>query len=412
MSLTYDDVDDIINNFEQLGQVENQTAPDGMTQSIQGIRPGLASTIQSSDDCRNGLLCKLVMIDEACYSCVICGKLQSEYIDNGMIHDETNEEQSSNLNIVGIGSHKYTKLLHSTRPYDEIRDRTTSKQFHMLNYTATEKKFPNEVISLAIEMYKKIQNAGIVLRASKRLGTMAACIYYACKKLEITKKPKDISRIIKVKEVYISTGDKIIRELASKGIVEIEPDSNNSGNDFVEEYFQTLNINIYYKNFVKELLDKVSTSHIGDDKSRLSTKCVGIIYMLYNCITSDHNLTEENLKKKNYQMLRDLPPFFINLGNIYENKCCESPTVSLSVTKKKSKVKSEEKTKTLPQMLQEECKISKSTYNKFYVILLKNRKKFKELFIKHNIPYPVKMKVGNTSKLFYKFQKCDFNHTS
>jgi transcription initiation factor TFIIIB Brf1 subunit/transcription initiation factor TFIIB len=196
-------------------------------------------------------------------------------------------------------------------------------------------KLPVVILREAASLYSTIQKCNIVRRGNGRKGALGACIYFVCNRHNITKKPKEIAAFLNIEESYLSKGDKLLRRLNAEGKIDI-PIYHNPKDAYILQYFEALNVDKKYKPFVSELIDASSVvGHgiMGENNSRISTKCAGAIYTL--------------------------------------------KAQGLIGISKSDIVKY--------------CKISKSTFIRYYEFLVVNRRVLKPIFKKHNIP-PLKKK--------------------
>jgi transcription initiation factor TFIIIB Brf1 subunit/transcription initiation factor TFIIB len=282
------------------------------------------------------------------YTCTQCGRDNKVLEQNGEFSSSiidnynTNEYCSLSIKIVGKDSYRYQKALcRTSSDYSKIQSNNTNKQLSRFNSQSTGKRLPVVILKEAAELYGEIQKCNIVRRGNGRKGTLGACIYFVCNRHNITKKPKEIAMFLDIEESYLSKGDKLLRRLHSEGKIDI-PVHHNPKDAYILQYFEALNIDNKYKSFVSELIDRAScVDMMGENNSRISTKCAGAVYTL--------NI-QESLK--------------INKSDIAKY-----------------------------------CNIAKSTFIGYYEFLLQNRRLLKPVFNKYNITPLVKSeKKKNTNK--------------
>jgi flagellar biosynthesis GTPase FlhF len=150
----------------------------------------------------------------------------------------------------------------------------------------------------------------------------------------ITKTPREISSIMEIEERFLSLGDRKIQGLHEKGVITI-PTMLRPLQDYLDQTFPSLNIPNKFKRFVYDIIERAENMniHIMDD-SRPTTKCIGAIFLIINRVP--------------IQALKH-----INTDTIVK-----------------------------------ECKISKSTFMRYYKLLIANYPKLKPVFKKHKIPMP------------------------
>lgn len=268
------------------------------------------------------------------YQCTQCGRdveimepmgeFSSSIIDNY----NTNMDCSLSIRIVGKDSYKYHKaLLRTASDYSKIQSNNTNKQLSRFNSQSTGGKLPIIILKEAADLYGKIQKCNIVRRGNGRKGALGACIYFVCNRHNITKKPKEIAMFLNIEESFLSKGDKLLRRLHSEGEIDI-PIHHNPKDAYILQYFESLGIDNKYKPFISELIDRSSqVDMMGENNSRISTKCAGAIYALK--VQESLDVTKTNIVKY--------------------------------------------------------CKISKSTFIRYYEFLIQNRRALKPVFKKHNI---------------------------
>jgi len=194
------------------------------------------------------------------------------------------------------------------------------------------KKIPKDALKLGIEIFADIKTAGYVFRGNKKQGVVGACIFYACVIKGITKTPRDVAEMLEISEKFLSQGDRILQSLKEKGIVDI-PTFLRPLPDFIKQYFSALHIPKKYAPFVIDLIARAEKKHIHIiNESRMTTKCVGAILMLTMRVRSLRHITKDEIAR--------------------------------------------------------ECKISKSTFTRYYLLMCANHKKIRKVFKKHKIPMP------------------------
>jgi transcription initiation factor TFIIIB Brf1 subunit/transcription initiation factor TFIIB len=268
------------------------------------------------------------------YKCVQCGRDKTILEQNGEFSSSIIENYNTNANcslsikIVGKDSYKYHKaLLRTSNDYGKTQANNTNKQLSRFNSQSKGGKLPIIILKEAAELYGEIQKCKIVRRGNGRKGALGACIYFVCNMHNITKKPKEIASFLGIEESYLSKGDKLLRKLHSKNKIDI-PVHHNPKDAYILQYFESLGLDNKYKPFISELIDRASqVDMMGENNSRISTKCAGAIYAL--------NI-QESLKISKTDIVRY-------------------------------------------------CKISKSTFLFYYEFLLQNRRLLKEVFDKHGI---------------------------
>jgi hypothetical protein len=287
---------------------------------------------------------------ESRYRCSICGVVKDilEYDDcyNPSSEQYNTRETTAPLRIVGTDSYRYGRaLVVSTAPnYSITQKRETTKQLYRFNTQNKGKTFPIIILKETAELFNQIQRLKVVRRGNGRLGAIAACLDFVCKKNGITKKPKVIADFIGIEESDLSRGDKLLRKLQSEGIIDI-PIHHDPISDFIDQYFEKLSISgehtERYKNFIIELIHTASDKNkCTPNNAQQGTKCAGAVYMLG-----------------------------LQLGLQYTRS-------DIDIV----------------------CDISKATFVIYYKFLVKNRKALHPIFEKYNIPKLQSLKIKKKGK--------------
>lgn len=262
--------------------------------------------------------------------CLSCGK---EIADSSPWTEEIDikpDKSYSGMRVVGKASYGQSKsLLKSSADYSKYRHVFTLKEIHRWDsQNESGKHFPKNIITQVTDMYSEIKASGRVFRKNIKRGIISALIYYCCYANGISRTPTEISQRLGIEEKFHSTGDRILREIAELGIIDL-PETIDPISDYIDRYFEILKIPIEYRQFVIDIVDTAAKNklHVLSD-SKNNTKCIGAIYLL-----------------------------------ITRLKMAESIT-----------------------LLEQKCEISKTTYLKYYNMICKYYKLFVPVFINHKIP--------------------------
>jgi transcription initiation factor TFIIIB Brf1 subunit/transcription initiation factor TFIIB len=192
---------------------------------------------------------------------------------------------------------------------------------------------------LDIELFSKIKENNYVYRGNGKKGVLGACLFYACVMNHITKTPREIASVMEIEERFLSQGDRTVQELNEKGVISI-PTILRPLTDYLDQYFPALGIPLKYRQFIIDIVERAEKKniHILND-SRTTTKCIGAIFLLINRVKELKKISKDQIVK--------------------------------------------------------ECNISKSTFIRYYNLLLMNYKILKPVFKKHRIPMPVSWKESN-----------------
>jgi transcription initiation factor TFIIIB Brf1 subunit/transcription initiation factor TFIIB len=279
----------------------------------------------------------LIVIFNNMLLCKGCG-LETEQIvampgddtTTGINDSNVNDKGFISMRITGKGSYTYNRnLLKSCANYSQYRKMNSLKEMHNWNSQSSNLKLPKNIMEEANNMFAKIKEKGHVYRKDVKKGVQSACLYYACYNNGISKTPNEIAQVANIAEKFHSTGDRILRDLNERGIIEL-PKKINPILDYVNRYFEILKIPLEYKRFVLEIIylaDREKLHVLCDSKN--NTKCIGSIYMLIDRV-------------KTLNIIKD--------------------------------------------RIDKDCDISKTTFIKYYNLLCRYYRKFIHVFIKHEIP--------------------------
>jgi transcription initiation factor TFIIIB Brf1 subunit/transcription initiation factor TFIIB len=311
--------------------------------------------VEQSKQAQNYNICPKCKINtceaDGVICCSNCGytKIVVNYVSqhySTSLDKDHNTAKNSFMSFKVVGKNSYglqRSLLKTCSNYKAFSKNTNKKDLHNFVFQYEGKKIPKSVIDLAIELFSTIKDAGYVFRGNGKRGVMGACLFYACVIKGITKTPREIAAIMKIEERFLSSGDRVIQELNELGVIEI-PTNFDPLRHYVHQYFPALNIPAEYEEFIVDIIQRAERKniHIRND-SRMTTKCVGAIYLLTTRVKSLNHITKEDIVR--------------------------------------------------------ECsKISKSTFIRYFNLLCDNQKKVRHIFKKHGIKMPLEWKEGYVPK--------------
>lgn len=279
------------------------------------------------------------IISDGTSFCGQCG-LENDIIDDNTKFSfsvdrdhNTSDNSFMSFNFVGKNSYCYQRsFLKTCANYSSFRRNNNRKDLYNYNYQYEGKKIPKNAIKLAIELFSTIKDNNNVYRGNGKKGVLGACLFYACVMNNITKTPREIASVMDIEERFLSHGDRKVQELNEKNIISI-PTVLRPLKDYLDQYLPALKIPDKYKQFIVDIIERAEKKniHIKND-SRTTTKAIGSIYLLINRIKSLSHITKDHISK--------------------------------------------------------ECNISKSTFNRYYSLLMENSTIIKPVFIRHSIPMP------------------------
>jgi len=149
--------------------------------------------------------------DDGFIVCTSCGVVQSEVIDTGAEWRYTNKDGSQNTKSIRGGHARPTT-------YKGTDKRTI--QVHQWNATTVKERW---AMQISIEFDKLAQDTGLspnvtnvaalhfkslnkIKRCSNRDGLKAACVYYACRDLNVPREKSEISKVLSLDRTVVNKG--------------------------------------------------------------------------------------------------------------------------------------------------------------------------------------------------------------
>lgn len=143
---------------------------------------------------------------------------------------------------------------------------------------------PRIIIERAKELYSIVKKVNIS-RGDNRDGLIAACVWVACKDLEVPRSSKEIACIFEIKLQDMTRGIKFFREnwrLANEHNEEISMESSNPIN-FIERYCSPLRVNDEIKHIAEFISVKAMLQNLVDDNTAPSIAAGSIYLACYIC---------------------------------------------------------------------------------------------------------------------------------
>lgn len=278
----------------------------------------------------NILTCQSCGVESHNYSNIT----EEEYSTSAITDCNVNSNGFISMRITGPGSYGYNRaLLKTSANYEKYRKINMLKDMTSWNNNSVKHHMPKNIMLEVNDDFDKIKKHGYVFRKDGKKGVISALLYYKCYAHGISKTPGEIAQFSGIEEKFHSQGDRILHDLAERGIIQI-PHKVNPIIDYIERYMELLDIDKCYKQFIIDLINRAEVKHIHVlHDSKANTKAVGAIYILVDRVPK----------------LRD------------------------RITK---------------DIIEKECGISKTTFLRYYNIIHTYYKKVKKVFKKHKMPMP------------------------
>jgi hypothetical protein len=284
------------------------TVSDDIFNSFAEIKPDVKNV--SIDMCAECNIPMMLNISE--YNCPKCGIVIQT--NGNIISGETSGNSSVRVSIGG----RKGKFYNVTSDYSKTQKKLIFDLLIQNNNAYAGFKFSRDILQKAATGYNTVQKSFIdeqhpdgsvtkkkfVKRGSIKDEVLAAFIYYECIRAGATRKKKDIASLMKLPTNGFSNGESILRALHFEGKISI-PVDNEPYDDYLDRYFETLNINNdYYRGFVLKLVEYSEKRRIGMT-SQISSKIVGTLWVVItncklNVTTSALECAADGIKKSTF----------------------------------------------------------------------------------------------------------------
>lgn len=234
-------------------------------------------------------------------TCPECGYIKMVIVENleyepSMSGYNTTENYHIPIKCIGKNSFQYQKYLrNNTSQYSIIQETSIKRILEKLNYKSDNFIIPKNIIINVLNQYKKIRETSKIHRGEILKGILGSLLYYECLKEGIIRKPKELAKWYEISENDLSKGDKILRDLAEQGVIDL-PIHQNYNDDYIESYLKRINLDIKYSLFLNELLDKINELKIGNPNARLSTKIAALIFLLV--ISKKYSISTDDISNE------------------------------------------------------------------------------------------------------------------
>ena len=177
--------------------------------------------------------------------------------------------------IHGMSSRLKTIHSWSAMPYHE---RSLNDVFKEISMKCREGKILKCIEDDAKIMYKNINDCKIITRGSNRRSLIAACVFYACRKKDKTRSPKEIANIFGLKFTEITRGCKMFAKLAKMKNIDInfiftKPEH------FINRFCEDMKIKVEYAQQAVIIANNVEKIHIASMHTPISIAS-GAIFMM------------------------------------------------------------------------------------------------------------------------------------
>ncbi len=255
-------------DFEELSSLTNQ---EEVVQTDYKLCPDCNTNMETAIN--NTLTCKQ------------CGFIKQVSTENNEYEPSMNGyNTNSNFHIpikcVGANSFQFQKQLrNSTSQYSIVQESNLRRRLDRLNFNSAGLYIPKAVIEKVVTQYKIIRETDKIHRGDIFNGIIGSLIYYECLRFGIVRKHKEISDWFNISESDLSKGDKILRFLEEKKIINLPIYENNNAK-YIKSYLLRSSMSLDYTHFMESLLNIIEEKKIGNHNARLSTKVSAMLYLI------------------------------------------------------------------------------------------------------------------------------------
>jgi len=253
-------------------------------------------------------------------TCPECGFIKTVIIENleyepSMAGYNTNENYHIPIKCIGKNSFQYQKYLrNNTSQYSIIQETSIKRILEKLNYKSDNFIIPKNIIQNVLNQYKKIRETSKIHRGEILKGILGSLLYYECLKEGIIRKPKELAKWYDISENDLSKGDKILRDLAESGVIEL-PLNKDYNDEYIESYLKRMGLDTKYGIFLNNLLTIINENKVGNPNARLSTKISALIFLLI--ISKKYSISTETISEEFDISISTFKTFYME---IYKNK--------------------------------------------------------------------------------------------
>ena len=281
--------------------------------------PEVPGTSGTSDSCPH----KHYYESEGTYICSQCKAIVTLEIDEGpewrTFKDGVNHSRCGHtINYLLLRSSYGTTMSHishhktlfqrlkqinswNSAPYAE---RSRKLVFDQINEHGRLWGLTNNILSYSCYLYSEFNNIQLesqdskLSRGNNRRGVMAACLYYACKKFNVTRQPEEIAKICQLDVTSVNKGIKLFYNVTKHGqLIDFDQDLQQRSLkhlDLFERYCLGLKIPYKYRQALVKLFTKIAQLHI---LSKNTPKSMISATIYYGCVVLglDHSYTKATI---------------------------------------------------------------------------------------------------------------------
>lgn len=224
---------------------------------------------------------------EGIFVCSICGCIKQNYGDITHSHSMAIMEH---IMITGTNINRPRPIIFcGVSDYERVQAKYIMDILLRMQNESRNIKFSYGILNTSRNLCQKVQKTG-VYRTKVLREILATCINYACIDAGISYKASEIAAFMQLEKKGFSRGESILRDLHSKGVIDIKVNCNPMHN-FINRFFNILKLDEKYKPFVIEIIEAAEANEVART-SIMESKCVGAIWLLIQSIGADKSAKE------------------------------------------------------------------------------------------------------------------------
>lgn len=213
-------------------------------------------------------------------------------------------QSSLGTNIVGVNPHSRLKILHNwnAMPYKERSLNYVFKAMHekcgqhgILKCIEDDAKIMYKVVSECKHIKGKNKGKYVITRGKNRLSIIAACIFFACRRKNLTRTPREIADIFGIKHLEMNKGCKNFLKFLKIKKFNMNMGTSNAEH-FIKRFCNMLHLKNLYAEKALKIVRNVNKLNIASVHTpySLATSCI----LLMAEINKLSSITKKKLSKR------------------------------------------------------------------------------------------------------------------
>lgn len=247
-------------------------------------------------NCNTSLIKEL--INDGFLVCTGCGTVQNVFIDSSAEWRCFNTDNGKDLSGVRCGDIANTllpgtqlntfiggkdKRLQRVHQWNNLsaKERNLHQIFKEFEHIGNIHNLPKGIIAFAADLYRRLyiemenKNCG-VKRCNVRQGLKSACLYFACKQMNIPRERKEIAEMLGSTIKVVTKGCNSFLDIMGGDFVKMDPFK---PEDFVARFCQLLDIPYYYQSKLETIVKYVAKLDILSDNTPTSVASACVYFL-------------------------------------------------------------------------------------------------------------------------------------